>query len=59
MLTFVADRLASHLLTPEEMPEASLRDHTVFADLNLYPNDVEQLLAGKDKVLAIVNALNL
>jgi putative nucleotidyltransferase with HDIG domain len=59
MLTFVADRLASHLLTPEEMPEASLRDHPVFAELNLYPNDVDQLLAGKDKVLAIVNALNL
>lgn len=59
MLTFVADRLASHLLTPEEMPEDSLRDHPVIAELNLYPNDVDQLLAGKDKVLAIVNALNL
>ncbi len=59
MLTFVADRLASHLLTPEEMPEDSLRDHPVFAELNLYPQDVDKLLMTKDQVLTIVNAMNL
>lgn len=59
MLTCVADRLATHLLTPDEMPEDTLRDHPVFAELNLYPNDIDQLLAGKDKVLAMVNAMNL
>jgi putative nucleotidyltransferase with HDIG domain len=59
MLTFVADRLASHLLTPEEMPEDSLRDHPVFAELNLYPQDVDKLLLTKDQVLTIVNAMNL
>lgn len=59
MLTFVADRLASHLLTPEEMPEDSLRDHPVFAELNLYPQDIDKLLTIKDHVLTIVNAMNL
>jgi len=59
MLTFVADRLASHLLTPEEMPEDSLRDHPVFAELNLYPQDLDKLLTTKEQVLTIVNAINL
>jgi HD-like signal output (HDOD) protein len=59
MLTCVADRLATHLLTPEDMPEETLRDHPVFAELNLYPNDIDQLLAGKEKVLAMVSAMNL
>jgi putative nucleotidyltransferase with HDIG domain len=59
MLTFVADRLASHLLAPEEMPEDSFRDHPVFAELNLYPQDVDKLLTTKEQVLTIVNAMNL
>ena len=59
MLTCVADRLATHLLKPDDMPEDMLRDHPVFAELNLYPNDIDQLVAGKDKVLAIVSAMNL
>lgn len=59
MLTCVADRLATFLLVPEDLPEESLRDHPVFAELNLYPGDIDQLVAGKDKVLAIVNAMNL
>lgn len=58
MLTCVADRLATFLLAPEDLPEESLRDHPVFAELNLYPGDIDQLLAGKEKVLAIVNAMN-
>jgi putative nucleotidyltransferase with HDIG domain len=59
LLTSVADRLATHLLTPEDMPEDTLRDHPVFAELNLYPNDIDQLIACRDKVLAVVNAMNL
>ncbi len=35
------------------------REHPVFADLNLYPTDIDQLLAGKEKALAMVNAMNL
>ncbi len=59
MLTCVADRLATFVLAPENLPEETLRDHPVFAELNLYPGDIDGLLAGKDKVLAMVNALNL
>jgi HD-like signal output (HDOD) protein len=59
LLTCVANRLASHLLIPDEMPEDTLRDHSVFAELNLYPQDIDTLLLTKDQVLTIVNALNL
>lgn len=59
LLTCVANRLASHLLTPDEMPEDTLRDHSVFAELNLYPQDIDKLLLTKDQVLTIVNAMNL
>lgn len=59
MLTCVADRLATYLLAPDGMSEEDLRDHPVFAELNLYPNDIDQLVAGKDKVLAMVGAMNL
>ncbi len=59
LLTCVADRLASHLLTPDEMPEETLREHPVFAELNLYPQDTDQLITIKDQVLTIVNAMNL
>lgn len=59
LLTCTSDRLASHVLTPEEMPDETLRAEPVFSELNLYPNDIDQLLTMKDHVLAVVNALNL
>ncbi|MFO0700950.1 MAG: HDOD domain-containing protein [Nitrospira sp.] len=59
LLTCVADRLAGHLLTPDEMPEETLREHPAFAELNLYPQDIDQLMKVKDQMLAIVNAMNL
>jgi hypothetical protein len=59
LLTCVADRFASHLLMPDEMPEETLRDHSVFAELNLYPKDIDQLMTMKDRVLTVVNAMNL
>src|SRR5690349_13297566 len=59
LLTCAADRLASHLLTPDDMSEETLRAHPVFGELNLYPNDIDQLLTRRDHVLAVVNALNL
>lgn len=59
LLTCVADRLASHLLSPDEMPEETLRDHPVFAELNLYPQDIDQLMKMNDHVLTIVNTMNL
>lgn len=59
VLTCVADWLATHLLFPDEIPEETLRDHPAFVELNLYPNDVEQLVKSKDKVLAVVESMNL
>ena len=59
LLTCVADRLATHLLTPNEMSEDTLREHSVFAELNLYPQDIDKLLLTKDQVITIVNAMNL
>jgi HD-like signal output (HDOD) protein len=59
VLTCAADKLASHLLAPDDVPEETLRAHPVFVELNLYPNDIDQLMKTKDHVLAVVNALNL
>jgi putative nucleotidyltransferase with HDIG domain len=59
MTTCLADRLATHLLQPEVMDEATVRDHPVYVLLNLYPTDVDALLKMKDKVAAVVDAMNL
>lgn len=59
LLTCASDRLASHVLAPEDLPEESLRTQPAFAELNLYPNDIDQLLTAKGQVLAVVNALTL
>lgn len=59
LLTCASDRLASHMLSPEEMSDESLRAQPVFPELNLYPNDIDELLTKKDHVLAVVNALNI
>jgi len=59
LLTCAADKLASHLLVPEDMPEETLRAHPVFGELNLYPNDIDRLMTAKDHVLAVVKALNI
>jgi putative nucleotidyltransferase with HDIG domain len=59
MTTCCADRLATHLLRPEHLDEAAVRDHPVFADLNLYPDDVDALLKLTDKIAAVVDAMNL
>lgn len=59
MTTCLADRLARHFLNPEELTDEAVRDHGVFADLNLYPNDIEALLALKDQVRKVVEAMPL
>lgn len=56
MITHLADRLASHLLDPNDDASA-LREHVVLADLNLYPEDLEALLEKHDAVLSMVQAL--
>jgi hypothetical protein len=41
------------------MPEETLLEHPPFAELNLYPSDIDQLVGCKNKVRAIVNTMNL
>lgn len=57
MMTCLADRLATYLLVPDSFDDSTLRDHGVFADLNLYPNDVDTLLSLKEKVLSLVGTM--
>lgn len=57
MLTCLADRLATALLVPAAFDDITLRDHPVFADLNLYPDDVTALIAKKEMVLKVVEAM--
>lgn len=58
-MTCLADRLATYLVTPESFDDATIREHGVFVDLNLYPNDVDALLRMKDKVVGLVDAMAL
>jgi HD-like signal output (HDOD) protein len=57
MMTCLADRLATYLLIPDSFDDNQLRDHTVFADLNLYPNDIDALLNLKEKILNLVETM--
>ena len=57
MMTCLADRLATYILVPDSFDDSTLRDHSVFADLNLYPNDVDTLLSLKENVLNLVDSM--
>jgi len=58
MITFLADRLATHVLDPSVFGgDQAFRDTRVIADLNLYPDDVVTLLSRKDRVLELVSAM--
>ncbi|HEY2899852.1 MAG TPA: hypothetical protein VGL59_04685, partial [Polyangia bacterium] len=57
MVTFLADRLATHLTVAGAFDETSVRDHVVFADLNFYPDEVTALLAKKESVARTVDAM--
>ncbi|NWF72744.1 MAG: HDOD domain-containing protein [Nitrospirae bacterium] len=57
MMTCLADRLATYILIPDSFDDSTLRDHHVFADLNLYPGDVDALLGTKDKILHLVDTM--
>jgi putative nucleotidyltransferase with HDIG domain len=59
MTTCLAERLARHFLDPESFDEAAVRDHPVFADLNLYPKDIDALLALREQVRKSVDAMPL
>ncbi|OGW52429.1 MAG: hypothetical protein A2V62_12660 [Nitrospirae bacterium RBG_19FT_COMBO_58_9] len=57
MMTCLADRLATYVLVPDSFDDTTVREHSVFADLNLYPNDIDALLALKEKVLNLVDTM--
>lgn len=57
MMTCLADRLATYVLVPDSFDDSTLREHSVFADLNLYPNDIDTLLGLKEKILNLVNTM--
>ena len=58
MITFLADRLATHALDPTRFGgDDGFRDTPVIAELNLYPDDVAGLLARRERVLELVAAM--
>ena len=57
MMTCLADRLATYILVPDSFDDNTLRDHSAFADLNLYPNDIDTLLSLKEKILNLVDTM--
>jgi putative nucleotidyltransferase with HDIG domain len=57
MVTRLADLLSYHFLMPDIFNAESVFEHPVIADLNLYPDDVETLLAMRDKIQAIIEAM--
>jgi HD-like signal output (HDOD) protein len=57
MMTCLADRLATYILVPDSFDDTTLREHGVFADLNLYPNDIDALLSLKEKVVNLVDTM--
>lgn len=56
VITALADRLATHLVEPEP-DDAALRAHRAWIDLNLYPEDADQLLGKTDTVRALVESM--
>ncbi|MDZ4856002.1 MAG: HDOD domain-containing protein [Nitrospirota bacterium] len=57
MMTCLADRLATYLLIPDSFDNSTFREHSIFADLNLYPNDIDALLSLKEKILSLVDTM--
>ncbi len=50
-------RFATHTLVPESLDENALLDLQVLSDLNLYQDEVAQLLAKKDQVISTKEAM--
>ena len=57
MITCLADRLATALCEPARFDDATLVAHEVFADLNLYPDDVASLLGKRARVAELVASM--
>ncbi len=56
-IVHLSDRLAEHLLTPERCDAPMLHAELAFAELNLYPDDVDAILAKGDEVRKFAEAI--
>lgn len=57
MMASLADELAHQTLDTEPRDEASLRSHRALEVLNLYPEDLDKLLALRQRVVDMVTAI--
>jgi HD-like signal output (HDOD) protein len=57
LLVNAAAALATHMLHPEELPLATLLQRQVLVDLNLYPDEVQTLLARTPKLRQTLEAM--
>lgn len=56
-LVHLSDRLAEHLLFPQNCDTEMLHHELAFAELNLYPEDVDAIVAKGDEVRKFVEAI--
>jgi putative nucleotidyltransferase with HDIG domain len=55
--TCLADRLATWVTDPQAFDDKTLREHPVFVDLNLYPEEINGLVGKRTAVLGLVESL--
>ena len=58
LTTALADDLAHHLVGPKILDEAAVRTHPTCVGLNLYPEEMDALLAKRDGVRAMLDAMS-
>ena len=58
-MTYLADRLANWAINPDEVSVNETIDDPVFAELNFYPDEIEQLLQKRDDIISIVSSMEL
>ena len=58
MIVNASAKMASHMLDEESLSRQQLIDSDVLADLNLYQDEVEQLLAKRDDIISSMEAMS-
>ena len=58
LVTQLADCLSYHMITPEIVDADSVSNHLVLELLNLYPDDVANLIEKRDKIQSVVEAMS-
>ena len=58
-MTYLADRLANWAINQDKVLVDETIDDPVFAELNLYPDEIEQLLQKRDEIISIVSSMEL